>query len=288
MDLATMNDVMEIVTACDQAFLPGLNALLNSIDRHEPNRIVHLLDCGIADEDRAGLSRHFPNLRILTVDTPAGLPAPSVGSYATYARLLVGDLFPQHERMLYLDADVVLMSDLQPLDGLELAPAHVAAACIEPYSPNFGSEKGVSDFEFLGFVGDEPYFNAGVLLIDIARWNRADVGKKSLSYLQRDDLRIVSFDQEALNVVLAGHWRGLDPEWNVSRYWMREARRIDRPNILRDARIVHFLSEEKPWSSPDAVHPWLLARYREHVGEALSAPPSSAAPTLGRSDAAKP
>lgn len=277
-----MNDVMEIVTACDQAFLPGLNALLNSIDRHEPDRIVHLLDCGIAHGDRVGLSRHFPNLRILTVDTPAGLPAPSVGSHATYARLLIGDLFPQHERMLYLDADVVLMSNLRPLDDLELAPAHIAAACIEPYTPTFASDKGVADFGPLGFVGDEPYFNAGVLLIDIARWNRARVGEKSLSYLKRDDLRIASFDQEALNVVLAGNWHRLNPEWNVSRYWMREARRIDRPNILRDARIVHFLSGEKPWSSPDAVHPWLLARYREYVGDRFTAP------TPGRHDAAKP
>jgi lipopolysaccharide biosynthesis glycosyltransferase len=283
-----MSDVMEIVTACDQAFLPGLNALLNSIRRHEPDRIVHLLDCGIAHGDRAALTRQFPNLRILTVDPPAGLPAPSVGSHATYARLLVGDLFPKHERMLYLDADVVLMSDLRPLDALELAPAHIAAACIEPYTPTFSSDKGVADFVLLGFVGDEPYFNAGVLLIDIARWNRAGVGQEAMSYLKRDDLRIASFDQEALNVALAGHWYSLDPEWNVSRYWMYDARRVGRPNILRDARIVHFLSEEKPWISPDAVHPWLLARYREHAGEMFSAPPSSAAPTPGRSDAAKP
>lgn len=279
---------MEIVTACDQSFLAGLYSLLNSVERHEPDRLVHLLDCGIADRDSAELSRRFPNLRILTIDPPTGLPAPSVGSHATYARLLVGDLFRKHERMLYLDADVVLTSNLQALNGLKLEPLHIVAACVEPYTPTFRSEKGVADFEALGFLGDEPYFNAGVLLVDIARWNRAGVKQKAISYLKRDDLRIALFDQEALNVALAGHWHRLDPEWNVSRYWMREARRIDRPNILRDARIVHFLSDEKPWSSPDAVHPWLLERYQEYAGASSSAALSLHAPTPSCGASTKP
>ena len=283
-----MTEVLEIVTACDQAFLPGLNALLNSIERHESDRIVHLLDCGISDSDRAELDRRFANLRILTIDPPVGMPAPSVGSHATYARLLVGDRFGNLERMLYLDADVVVTSGLQALDGLELEPSHIVAACLEPYTPTFRSEKGVDDFEALGFLGDEPYFNAGVLLIDIARWNHAGIKQKAIAYLKRDDLSIALFDQEALNVALAGHWHRLDPEWNVSRYWMREERRIGRPNILRDARIVHFLSEDKPWSSPDAVHPWLLERYRDYAGPSSSAPPSTAVPTPIRGDAAMP
>jgi lipopolysaccharide biosynthesis glycosyltransferase len=265
-----MTEVMEIVTACDQAFLPGLNALLNSIERHEPGRIVHLLDCGIADRDRAELGRQFPDLRILTINPPTGLPMPSVGSHATYVRLLVGDHFRSHKRILYLDADVVLMSNLQALDDLKLEPSDIVAACVEPYTPTFGSDKGVADFGPLGLVGDEPYFNAGVLLIDIGRWNAASVKQQAIAYLTREDRRIALFDQEALNVALVGRWQRLEPEWNVSRYWMREARRIGRPNILCEARIVHFLSEEKPWSTPDAVHPWLLERYREYAGPQAS------------------
>jgi len=273
-----MSEVVEIVTACDQTFLPGLNALLNSVARHEPSRTVHLLDCGITDRDSAELSRRFPNLRILTVDPPTALPAPGVGSHATYARLFIGDLFRNHKRMLYLDADVVVTSSLQALDRLKLEPSHIVAACLEPYTPMFCSEMGVADFEALGFHGNEPYFNAGVLLVDIDRWNRAGVKQEAISYLKRDDLRFALFDQEALNVGLAGHWHRLDPEWNVSRYWLREARRIDRPDILRDARIVHFLSREKPWSSPDAVHPWLRAHYQEYAGASPLAPPLSVAP----------
>lgn len=258
-----MTEALAVVTACDQAFLAGLLALLRSLERHDPDRIVYLLDCGISDGDRADLGRRFPNLRIVIVEPPSGLPKPSVGSQATYARLLVGDLFRKRERVLYLDADTIVVSDLRELEVLTLRPPYIAAACVEPYTPSFCSNNGVVDFRRLGFIGNEPYFNAGVLLIDINGWNSAGVKDKVLSYLMRTDIRITLFDQEALNVVLAGCWQRLDPEWNVSRYWVHESRRTARPNILRDAHIVHFLSDEKPWSSPETIHPWLLDRYEE-------------------------
>jgi UDP-D-galactose:(glucosyl)LPS alpha-1,3-D-galactosyltransferase len=256
-------EVMPIVTACDQAFLPGLRALLRSLQQRNPDRIVYLLDCGISTDDRIDLGRQFQTLRIEKIAAPIGLPAPSVGSHATYARLLVGDLLSQHARILYLDADTIVVSDLSPLDYVTLQTHHIAAACQEPYTPSFSSANGVADYWRLGFLGHEAYFNGGVLIIDTNRWNSESIKNKALSYLRRTDIKITLFDQEALNVALAGRWQQLDPEWNVSRYWTQESRRAARPNILREARIVHFLSEDKPWSSPETTHPWLLERYEE-------------------------
>jgi lipopolysaccharide biosynthesis glycosyltransferase len=49
---------------------------------------------------------------------------------------------------------------------------------------------------------------------------------------------------------------------------MREERRAVRPDILDNARIIHFLSAEKPWSTPEAVHPWLLEKYERFAWSA--------------------
>jgi len=256
-----MSDLTPVVTACDRAFLPGLRALLSSLKRFDPARQVYLLDCGISDAEYEALFRFFPGLTRVIPDTPGSLPAPSVGSRATYARLSIGNAFRDHQRILYLDADTVVMSSLEDLDVLTIEEPQIIAACLEPYTPTFASANGISDFAKLGFSGAEPYFNAGVMLIDVGGWRRAKVYERALEYLGRRDVRIALFDQEALNVALEGQWRELKPEWNVSRYWMRKERRALRPNILDDARIVHFLSAEKPWMAPGVVHPWLMEKY---------------------------
>ncbi|MBI3704976.1 MAG: glycosyltransferase family 8 protein [Rhizobiales bacterium] len=258
-----MLESIPIVTACDQGFLPGLRALLCSLQRTNPERVIYLLDCGISYDDRIDLSRRFRKLRVESVAVPADLPLPSVGSCATYARLFVGDVFSQYRRVLYLDADTIVMSSLAALDDTTLRSPNIVAACVEPYTPTFASHNGVADFRRLGFLGHEPYFNGGVLLIDIEKWNRESIKDSAISYLMRRDIRIALFDQEALNVALAGRWQPLDPKWNVSRYWTQESQRTAYPHILREARIVHFLSGEKPWSSAEKIHPWLLDRYRE-------------------------
>lgn len=256
---------LPIVSACDQAFLPGLRALLKSIRVHSPGRPVHVLDCGILHRDRQRVSHEFPEVEFVKFTALAGLPVPSVGSHATYARLFIGALFSGAGRLLYLDSDTVVVNQLDALDDVYLNDEEIIAACVEPYTPTFGAENGVADYKALGLTACLPYFNAGVMLVDVPRWNRAGVMDATLTYLRRTDLRITLYDQEALNVCLASRWRQLAPEWNVSRYWMREERRSRRPAILDEARIVHFLSAEKPWSHPADVHPWMLSAYQRYA-----------------------
>lgn len=256
--------LVPIVTACDQAFLPGLHALLYSISHHCTKRMVYVLDCGIFKADREELLKLYPSLKFIRTPQILGLPMPSVGSYATYARLQIGEIFQEQEQVLYLDADTLVLTDLCELDALTLQPGKIIAACIEPYTPTFDSPNGVIDHQKLGIKGIMPYFNAGVMLIDVQRWNKAGVMDQAVDYLRRLDLRITLFDQEALNVALVNRWQTLIPEWNVSRYWMRVERRANRPRILEDARIVHFLSTEKPWLDPAGVDSWLLKKFKEY------------------------
>lgn len=197
------------------------------------------------------------------MNTIANLPDPSVGSRATYARLFIGDIFSDHERVLYLDADTLLLSDTSFLEAISLPDSCHIAACREPYTPTFDSHNGVLDYRQLGLPGASPYFNAGVLLIDVARWNEANVKGRALEYLRRKDVRITLFDQEALNVVLASRWHCLPREWNVSKYWVSAGPDAWR-DLVRRAKIVHFLSAEKPWVDPTKIEPLLLEKFLQY------------------------
>ena len=252
---------ISIVTACDERFAPGLAALLSSIAAYAPNSGVHVLDCGVSDSTRNWLEELFVRARFIKLDVGRDLPSPSVGSHATYARIFIGDFF-DGDRVLYLDADTLLLSTIDALEAIHLPDNCVVAACREPYTPTFASHNGILDHQVLGLSGTTPYFNAGVLLIDVARWRAARVKERALDYLRRHDVRITLYDQEALNVVLASRWHELDPVWNVSKYWATQGSAVWR-HMMAAARIVHFLSPEKPWIEPTKVEPLLMQKYHE-------------------------
>ena len=208
---------LPIITASDQAFLPGLQALLSSLSQNSPIRNVHVLDCGIEALARSHLELNFPDVNFIEFNEARHLPASNVGSNASYARLYIGDYFEEFKRVLYIDADTVVLNDLQELDVVELRQDAILAACIEHYTPTFASHRGVENYSKLGFNGNEPYFNSGVLLIDVQRWNAFEIKKASIAYLLRKDVHINLFDQEAINVSVVGKWQELHPRWNVTK-----------------------------------------------------------------------
>jgi len=182
----------------------------------------------------------------------------------TFFRLLVEQLIPPaHPRVLYLDCDLIVEGDLLELWNTDLDGHTIAAAPERSVScPKFG----IARWQELGLPPTAPYFNAGLMLIDMARWRARTYGERVLEYLHDhgDSLRIKG-NQEGLNAILAGDWAPLDPSWNVLNWyydarWFDSARygpipsRRDRPRILREANVIHFTTRFKPWRAACA-HP---------------------------------
>jgi lipopolysaccharide biosynthesis glycosyltransferase len=260
---------MRIVVAGDAAYEPPLHACLASVVEHAPKASIQVLDCGLGKWSRAALIETVGGSeRIGFTPVPVGrfahLPAPACGSTATYARLLLDELVTA-DRFLYLDADTLLVAPLEPLFEVQLQ-ARPLAAVREMYTPTVSAANGVLDWHALGLPGDTPYFNAGVMLIDLDRWRALDVGGTAISYLQEPARRVTLYDQEALNVALGGNWLELPPYWNVSRYWYKAERRVaPHTDILARARIHHFLSEDKPWLAGSAVPPVQTAAFNRAI-----------------------
>jgi lipopolysaccharide biosynthesis glycosyltransferase len=117
------------------------------------------------------------------------------------------------------------------------------------YTPTVSAANGIKDWRAVGLDPDTPYFNAGVMVVDLPLWRSLDIRTQAIAYLQRTDITVTLFDQEALNAVVAGRWRELPPIWNATRYWYKSHRRTGPyASVLDEARILHFLSEDKPWT----------------------------------------
>jgi hypothetical protein len=171
--------------------------------------------------------------------------------------LLFHELPAELGRVLYLDVDLLVMSSLEQLLTTPLGDDQILAAVPDAYIDSFWAPQGPP----LDLAPDDtsaPYFNAGVMLIDLPRWREEHVSERSLRLLEERELRFI--DQCALNIVTAGRWAQLPPRWNLqARYFAPGGAKVGDQEALNqlaqavsDPAIVHFTGA-KPWQG-DTVH----------------------------------
>lgn len=192
----------------------------------------------------------FPNHRLtfrkFAIPTEPVLPIIPQSHYTvdTYTRLWISEFFPaEADRVLYLDADIVVLGSIAPLWHADLAGALMGAIDIP------GSDRGVT---LLNMRPEDGYFNAGVLVIDLAQWRATRAEEQVIAYIRENPERVF-YDQDALNACLHSRTKRLDYKWNVIRPFFHEPptlplQRSELEKICQEAQILHFNGGSKPWS----------------------------------------
>ena len=175
---------------------------------------------------------------------------------STMGRLFLGELLPGTlRRVLYLDCDTVVLRRLKPLWRTDLGEAAVGAA----QEPTIYREVR----EYLSLPEETPYYNAGVLLIDLDRWRALDLGRRLTEYYAAIAEVSLFNDQDALNGLLRGSFRTIPPKYNFFtnyRYFRYGTlKRLSFPfgeitgEEFREAKrrpaILHFAGDERPWKT---------------------------------------
>ncbi len=197
--------------------------------------------------DRPGLSLTLHHVSAVRLQ---GLFADRHISADAYLRFLAPEFLPPSAaRVIYLDCDTVVLADLRPLWQLDLKGKAVGAALDFTWDPD-GTEP-----RRLAGLGIEPghiYVNSGVLLIDLERWRRDDIGRRLMEWAAAQrELRF--HDQDALNAVLQGDIQLLDCRWNLQARMYQLPRRAFPEEFAhtREARrapaILHYTTANKPW-----------------------------------------
>lgn len=135
-------------------------------------------------------------------------------TYMTMIRLALFDLLPDEERVLWLDADTIVIFDIAELLEMDMGGKCLAMA----------EEPTRSKYPFV-------YHNAGVTLMDLNRLRETGRGKRMLEMVNSRQLGAV--DQDAMNLVCQDEILTIDPTWNASS-WTREP---------LNAHIMHFAAD---------------------------------------------
>jgi lipopolysaccharide biosynthesis glycosyltransferase len=194
-------------------------------------------------------------LHALSDDAFSALPALTRLGRIVWVRCLLPDILRDVQRVLYLDADVLVVSPLADLLATPTVPIAAVANVVTPEERPRIRRLGIDDFR--------SFFNAGVMLMDLGelRIESAPFKLLELAAARSDDLSWA--DQDALNILFQGRWHALHPRWNAQNaLW-------NAPDVAADAlgagpaeearrspAILHFEgpSLSKPWHALN-THP---------------------------------
>jgi lipopolysaccharide biosynthesis glycosyltransferase len=236
--------------ACDGAYAAQLATCLRSMV--ESSRSGWPLDIHVLVEDfpqsvrqkvLCSLPSGSASIRWVEADVSYFLGFATLAhiSRMTFARLLIPDVMPADtSRLIYLDADIVVLHDLAPLWDIDLEGCSVGAV-----TDLLDERRRAEPVRFADLPQVESYFNAGVLVIDLPRWRQEQVSQKALKYLQFYPSTPCS-DQDALNVACDGRWKKLDGKWN---YLGHLYGRIEDLQSTQQPAVVHFVTTHKPWKA---------------------------------------
>jgi|GEM_PF-2404316 len=162
----------------------------------------------------------------------------------TSMRLFVPDILVRYRRILYLDSDIRVEGSLAPLFTLDLAGAPIAAVDdytlpFLPYAKASKNDRIRVRRHALGHSADQPYFNAGVMLIDAETWRSEQTTAAALTLLERLGA-VNANDQEMLNVLFRGRWAALSPRWNFTFFHDLGFEEALQP-------VVYHYAGAKPW-----------------------------------------
>ncbi|WP_283127883.1 DUF4422 domain-containing protein [Allofournierella massiliensis] len=197
----------------------------------------------------------------------------------TYFRLLMPELMPDYDKVLYLDCDVIVKADLAQLYATDVENC-LLAACHDADTAGlyngFEPHKKYYMDNILKIEHPYEYFQAGVILFNLAEFRKSYTSKQMLEFAASNEWELL--DQDVLNYLAQNRYRSVDMAWNVMTNWrgIRIPEIVSRaPKYLRDEymkahsapKIIHYAGPDKPWQQPDADYAeefWRYARMSEY------------------------
>jgi lipopolysaccharide biosynthesis glycosyltransferase len=202
------------------------------------------------------------------------LPVSSVEEFqyvsrAAYLRLLLPRLLPEHvDRLLYLDCDILCSGSRRELFDVDLR-GNVLAAVRDAHVETLSDMDGMPGLaQYPDLDPNAPYFNAGVLVIDLPAWREQGVTERCFEYVRRHAAEARFTDQDALNHALYGKWLRVPREWN---HMLAE---IDPSTVegIERARLLQSIGPVKLWDAecPDNERKALYESYHRQAEAAIA------------------
>ncbi|NRP13261.1 General stress protein A [Aliiroseovarius sp. xm-m-379] len=269
-----------ILMCCDDNYFPFATLLAQQISDAFPERQFDICILYSGDFPQHPIIETL-GLRLLEIEIPEswqGLATSKKITLAAYLRIIAPRLLAdEYDRILYLDSDMIYQrGDIEKLIALDIGD-HAVAAVRDNYqhrAPNRIAAEFKANNKSVA-----PYFNSGVLLIDVPKFIGLGIEEKSFEWTKnREKGPRVKHDQRALNLALHGDWAELSPVWN----WPCFHRYFFLTHFI-DPCFIHFLSSRKPWRDVNGIYSATHVRIihdhlAKHFPEAAKAMPERPKP----------
>ncbi|MEE1171688.1 MAG: glycosyltransferase family 8 protein [Ruminococcus sp.] len=172
-----------------------------------------------------------------------------------YFRLFIPAMFPQYDKGIYIDSDVVLTSDIAELYDIEIGDNLIGAcndlsiADIPPLVAYTENAVGVNKHE---------YINSGVLLMNLKQMREVDLEGHFLNLLNTYHFDSIAPDQDYLNAMCNGKIYYLDESW--------DAMPNDAKPPLAHTKLIHYNLFSKPWCYDGIQYGEEFWKYAEDSG----------------------
>lgn len=152
-----------------------------------------------------------------------------------YFRLFIPLMFPQFDKGIYIDSDVVVTSDIAELFDIDIKDNFIGACrdySIADIPPLVSYTENA-----VGVKGDE-YINSGVLLMNLKKMRENDFEGHFLNLLNAYHFDSIAPDQDYINAICNGKIHYLSQEWDTM---------PDSSTPVENPKLIHYNLFSKPW-----------------------------------------
>lgn len=251
-----INDLNIAVTAND-AYVPHLKVFLASVlqNKNENDRLhFWLLQSDISASSRQEIAKlsQFGDFTIDYVDINEqdfaicpwqDVPTMPHASIVNYYRLILASALPHLDKVLFMDADIIVKSTLAGLYQQDLGNNYflgVVDILLQPNTKRLHLKK---------------YANAGVMLVNLQKWRQDQVEEKFFRFIKKHAHQLAYLDQDVLNSVLQEGISYLPLRYNAQVGPSPDAAKYNEI-AARTPVVIHFAGDIKPWDEAGAQFPF--------------------------------
>ena len=264
-------EVIPIFFAVDDVYSPFLAVTLQSLTENASKNYyysIKILYTNMQEENKKKLAKYeSENVKIEFVDLNYYIQKIQDKLYTrdyytntTYFRLFIPSLYPQYDKAIYLDGDIVVLGDISELYNINMGDNLIAAAPDDVIQ----NTKVFQEYaeKVVGVADYRNYFNAGVLLMNLDELRKFDFLDKFLYLLETVKFSVAQ-DQDYLNRLCKGRTKIISIAWD----------RMPMPTdkISDDEiKLIHYNLAYKPWHFDNVLykeHFWKYAEKTEYIDE---------------------
>lgn len=265
--------MMQLLFATNDAYVPHVATTLASIfeNNRDMSFVVHVMATDISADNESKLSEFVASynntLDIKIVDqNTLDIDLSVCGKWGIFPslKLYAADFYPDVDRLLYVDADMICIGSLGYLEQVDISDYYVAEVTDE--------QGAVRHKQRLGLPKEAFYGCAGLVLFNLRKWREDGIREKSFKYFNDPANKdIIQYgEQDVLNKVCQGYILELPIIYNMfSFYWLHHQMNVpekykDDIRLLRkEAAIIHYIDACKPWFK-DCLFPLKKYYWRYH------------------------